>query len=98
MNVELLAGWLARDYPEYGKGMPHESRLRIWSNRVVLVAIVLAAALTMHYFDRVADRGVFLALDDSLVNISVSLSKLGRYGLLTMPLQGSEDVRTHGFY
>jgi hypothetical protein len=68
-------------------------------SRIVLCgALVIAAGFHLHHFVNSADRAPYLAVDDSLANVSVALSKLGRYGDLSLPLQGSHaSIRTHGF-
>lgn len=88
-------------------GAPRPTRLRpaaedgiLRLSGAFLAAAALAAlAIVLHYYLPMVDRAPYLAVDDGLANVSVSLSKLGRYGNLVNPMQGPETaVRSHGFY
>ncbi len=70
---------------------------------IVHVAAVLGfaalCALVLHYFFQYAGHAPYLATDDALVNISYSLSHLGRLGLQHSPLQPYTDtLRTDGYF
>ena len=53
----------------------------------LMIVIIIPFLVICHYFYRLIDYAPYLAVDDSLANISVGLSNLHRYGFLASPLQ-----------
>lgn len=62
------------------------------------LAIVIACAVMVHQHSHQADRAPYVAVDDSLANISASMNALGRNGFPASPIQagaGTSDPRRH---
>jgi hypothetical protein len=63
------------------------------------LSVVFYAVLVLHDFFGYIDAYPYLALDDSLANLSYALATEGRYGFLSSPLQGPANVPRHdGFF
>jgi len=68
---------------------------------VTLVLLCIAVVVATHVYLRVAGSYPYFAVDDSLANVSVTLSNLGVYGMPAVPVQGAIDsfkLRIGGFY
>ena len=72
--------------------------LRLVAEAVLCVAILSHAAVVTHDFSKYADHYPYLALDDSLANVSYSLANEGRYGFMASPVQAfAGTARHHAF-
>ena len=72
--------------------------IRIAESLLVVVVIVYAAVVVRDY-SRYSGHYPYLAIDDSLANVSYSLATLGRYGFMASPVQGFTDLRRDdGFF
>ncbi len=60
---------------------------------------VVAILVSTHIFFAVAGRAPYVAVDDSLMNVSVTLAEHGRYAFLASPMQGGGTIpRSDVFY
>jgi MFS family permease len=65
---------------------------------LALIALAFASAVMIHQHSRQADQAPYVAVDDSLANISASMVALGRNGFPASPVQGimgDRDPRRH---
>jgi hypothetical protein len=68
------------------------------ANLATVALLCVAVVVATHVFLRVAGTYPYFALDDSLANLSVTLSNTGVYGLPAVPVQGLFKLRIGGFY
>jgi hypothetical protein len=69
------------------------------STALLVVVAALYASLVASDFAHYTATYPYLAIDDSLANVSYSLATVHRYGFLASPIQGgSRGLRSRGFY
>ncbi len=70
--------------------------VRAWgdktANVILLIAIFCALGLIVHQHSHQAAHAPYIAVDDALGNISVTMVEHGRNGFLASPLQGGADA------
>jgi hypothetical protein len=67
---------------------------RLWG-LIAALAVVFAVATVLHIFLRVSSTYPFVAVDDALANVSVTLENSGTNGFISSPVQGGTGSLRH---